>query len=148
MNKHLVSTLKWGSFLLICFLEMACGPSRRTIAVEEGWEILGEQKVDFVRDKDEIDVNSSNRFTALRFKVEGRDVRINDLVIYFQNGDKLEPALDEVVTADQFSRDIQLSAEGRYIDKLAFKYRTTGNLLKGRANVLVLGRRFDARYGY
>jgi hypothetical protein len=56
--------------------------------------------------------------------------------------------VDVVVPAGQYSRDIELSAEGRYIDKVSFTYRTTGNLLKGRANVLVFGKRYDPRLGY
>jgi hypothetical protein len=126
----------------------SCGSSRRTIAIEEGWDLLGERKVDFVRDKDEIDVKAGNRYTALRFQVEDREVRLNDLRITFTNGDKLEPNVDVLIPAGKFSRDIELSAEGRYIDKISFTYRTTGNLLKGRANVLVFGKRYDPRLGY
>ena len=125
----------------------SCGSSRRSIGLEEGWELLSERKVNFVRDKDEIAIESRNQFTALRFKVEDRDVRLNDLKVYFDNGDKLEPALDEVIPADQSSRIIELARDGRRIDKIEFKYRTTGNLLKGRANVLVIGKKYNP-YGY
>jgi hypothetical protein len=124
-----------------------CGSSRRTVAIEEGWELLSERKVNFVRDKDEIIVESRNLFTALQFKVEDRDVRLNDLKVYFENGDKLEPALDEVIPANQTSRIIELARDGRRIDRIEFKYRTTGNILEGRANVLVLGKRYQP-YNY
>lgn len=73
---------------------------------------------------------------------------MNDLEITFTNGDKLQPNVDVLIPAGQYSRDIQLSAEGRYIDKISFTYRTTGSLLKGRANVLVFGKRYDSRLGY
>lgn len=134
--------------LLFSFLLLSsCGSSRKSIGLEEGWELLSERKVNFVRDKDEIDVESRNQFTALRFKVEDRDVRLNDLKVYFDNGDKLEPALDEVIPADESSRIIELARDGRRIDKIEFKYRTTGNVLKGRANVLVIGKKYNP-YGY
>ena len=129
--------------IALLLLLTACGPSRRSIAIEEGWDLLGERKVDFIRDKDVIEVHSSYKFSAIRFKVEGHEVRLNDLKIYFQNGDKLEPALDDVIAADQYSREIELSAEGKYVNRIEFKYRTTGNLFKGRANVLVFGRRYQ-----
>lgn len=129
--------------LIVLIFMSACGTSRRSIAIEEGWEMLGESKVNFVRDKDQIKVYSSNSYTAIRFRVEDRDVIINDLRIYFTNGDKLEPNIDEVVTADQYSRVIDLAREGRNIDRIEFRYRTTGNILRGRANVLVLGKRYD-----
>lgn len=136
--------------LSITFLVMlvftACGTSRRSIGIEEGWELLGEEKVNFVRDKDEIDVNSHNQFTAIRFMVEDRDIRLNDLKITYQNGDQLTPAVDIEIPAGQNSRIIELAADGKYIDKIEFSYRTTGNLLKGRAKILVLGRRYNPGY--
>jgi hypothetical protein len=148
MSTHLSQVVKQVSILLLVFIIASCGSSRRSIAIEEGWELLAEQKVNFVRDKDEIDIKTGNRFTALRFKVEDREVRLNDLQITFTNGDKLEPNVDVTIPADQYSRDIELAAEGKYIDKISFTYRTTGNLLKGRANVLVFGKRYDPRLGY
>lgn len=124
----------------------ACHTSRRSIGIEEGWELLSEQKVNFVRDKDEIVLNNRTPYTAMRFKVEDKDVHINDLKVYFQNGDKLEPNINDDIQADQFSRVIDLGREGRYIDRIEFKYRTTGNVLKGRANVLVLGKKYYREY--
>jgi hypothetical protein len=133
--------------LFMCFSTLlSCSSSRRSIGVEEGWELISEQKVGFVRDKDEIKVESRNSFTAIRFKVEDKDVKINDVRIYFQNGDKLEPSLDDVIGADQYSREIELARDGRFIDRIEFKYRSTGNIIKGRANVLVFGKKYDPGY--
>jgi hypothetical protein len=134
-------------FTFFLMLFASCGSSRRTVGVEEGWEILDDRKVNFVRDKDVIEVKSRNQFTAIQFKVEDRDIRINELQIYFDNGDKLEPAIDDVVKAGESSRIIDIGREGRFIDRIEFKYRTTGSILKGRAQVLTLGRRYNP-YGY
>ena len=120
--------------------------SRRTVGVEEGWDLLSDRKVNFVRDKDEVAVNTRNEYTALRFKVERRDIHLSDLKIYFQNGDKLEPNLNEDIRAGEYSRTIELGREGRNIDRIEFKYRTVGNLLKGRANVMVLARKYYRGY--
>jgi hypothetical protein len=130
-------------FLLVAFFMIASCTTRKSIPVEEGWEFLGEQSVNFVTDKDRVEINSNNKFTAIKFKVEDREVRLQNLVIFLENGDKLQPAMDDVIAADQFSREISIASEGRYIDKIEFSYRTTGNVLKGRANVLVYGRKFD-----
>lgn len=141
--------ISFKTFVLSLFISTifhACGSSRKVVGLEEGWELLSESKVNFVRDKDEIEVNNRNMFTAIRFKVEDRDIRINDLKIFFQNGDKLEPAIDEIIQADQYSRTIDLALEGRYISKIEFRYRTTGSLLQGRANVLVIGKRYYPGY--
>jgi hypothetical protein len=134
------------SLLFLVFAAVSCYSNRRSLAIEDGWDLLGEQKVNFVRDKDEIDVRSRGVYTDIRFKVEDREVRINDLKIYFQNGDKLEPSIDFVIGANQESRIIELSKDGRNIDKIEFKYRTTGNILQGRANVLVFGKRYNAGF--
>lgn len=137
--------LKLG-FAIVIVLFVSCHSSRRSIGIEEGWELLGEQKVNFVRDKDEIIVHNKAPYTAMRFKVEERDVHIKDLKVYFQNGDKLEPNIDDDIQAGEFSRVIDLGREGRYIDHIEFNYRTTGNVLKGRANVLVLGKKYYRDY--
>lgn len=148
MSKHLSLYTKPLGIALLLFILASCGSSRRTVSVEEGWELLGEHKVNFVNDKDEIDLKAGNRYTTLRFKVEDREIRLKDLSITYTNGDKLEPNVDITIPPDQFSRDIELSAEGRYIDKISFTYRTTGNILKGRAILLVFGKRYDPRLGY
>ncbi len=148
MKKVFTRSTASGTILLLIFLFAlaSCSSSRKSIGVEEGWELLSESKVNFVRDKDEIRINSHNQFTAIRFKVEDREVRINDVKIYFDNGDKLEPNIDEVILADQYSRIIELAKDGRYIDRIEFKYRTTGNVLKGRANVILFGKRYYPGY--
>jgi hypothetical protein len=130
--------------VLISSVFSSCGSTRRISGIEEGWEVLGERKVNFLSDKDVIDVKSRSLYTAIRFMVEDRDIRLHELKIYFNNGDKLEPALDEDISAGSSSRYIELGQEGRIIDRIEFKYRTVGNILKGRANVVVLGRRFYA----
>jgi hypothetical protein len=127
--------------LISMLLISSCAPTRRSISIEEGWDLLGEQKVNFVKDKDVIEVHSSYKFTAIRFKVEGHEVSLNNLKVYFQNGDKLEPSLDDIIAADQYSREIELSQDGKFINRIEFKYRTIGNVFKGRANVLVFGKR-------
>ena len=132
------------AFILLSsiFTTISCSSTRKSIAIEEGWELIGESKVNFVRDRDQIDVISANRFTAIRFKVENRDIRLNGLNVVYQNGDKLAPVIDDIIVADQYSRDIELGPEGKMIRSVDFKYRTTGNILKGRGNVLVFGKRF------
>lgn len=139
LNKKILLAL---ILLASIFTTISCSSTRKSIAIEEGWELIGESKVNFVRDRDQVDVVSANRFTAIRFKVENRDIRLNSLNVVYQNGDKLAPVIDDVIVADQYSRDIELGPEGKMIRSIDFKYRTTGNVLKGRGNVLVFGKRY------
>ena len=133
---------------VVTVLLSACGSSRRTFGLEEGWEILGERKVNFVKDKDVMEVSSRSLFTDIRFYVEEKDVRINDLKVQFENGDKIEPALDDVIKAGELSRVIQLAADGRRISNIEFKYRSMGNVLQGRANLVVTGKRYTPYGAY
>lgn len=128
--------------VLTIIMLASCTTTRRAVGIEEGWELIAERKVNFVRDVDEVLVTSRSLFTALRFKIEDRDVRINYLKVYFENGDKLEPSIDEIINANQTSRLIELAQEGRYITKIEFKYRTIGNVAKGRANLIIFGKKF------
>lgn len=125
---------------------LSCHSSRRSLGIEEGWDLLAEKKVNHVRDKDVIEVRNRTLYTALRFKVEDRDIRLNELKIYFDNGDKLEPNVDETITSNQLSRVIDLGREGRYIDHIEFKYRSVGSVVSGRATVLVMARRYYRDY--
>ncbi len=146
MEKTFTHVFKLGFSLLMFSFLFSCNSSRRSIGIEEGWELLSERKVNFVKDKDEITINNRTPYTAVRFKVEDRDVHINDLKIYFDNGDKLEPNMDEAIPANEFSRVIDLGREGRYLDHIEFKYRSTGNILKGRANVILLAKKYYRDY--
>jgi hypothetical protein len=128
--------------LFAMIINSSCGPTRRSISIEEGWDLLGERKANFVTDKDVIDVHSTYKLTAIRFKVEKKEVRIYGLKIHYQNGDKLEPSMDDIIAADQYSREIELSQDGKFVTKIEFDYRTTGNVLEGRGNVLVFGKRY------
>jgi hypothetical protein len=131
--------------VLIAVTSFSCA-TRRSVGLEEGWELLSERKVNFIRDKDEIEVRSRNMFTAIRFKIEDKDIRLNDLVILFQNGDKLSPAIDEVIKAGESSKIIEIARDGRYINKITFRYRSMGSILQGRANVIVMGQRYYPGY--
>ncbi len=121
-----------------------CG-NTKTVAIEQGWDLLGERTVNFVRDRDEIALFNQTLYTAVKFQVLNKDASINDVNVVYPNGDKLSPSLNEIVAAGAFSREIELDPLGREIRGVQFKYRSKGNLLKGRARVLVFGKRFVPR---
>lgn len=136
----LINYLSLVLLFIISVTVISCSSSRNVRDTPEGWVLLGDRKVNFVRDVDELKVYNTERFTALLFKVEKRAIRINSLEVYFENGDKLDVNVDADVEVNQFSKIIQLASEGKQIDRIKFKYRTTGNILKGRARVKVYGR--------
>jgi len=141
MNKKYPVGLIFSMFLILLMSCISCNSSR-TIALEEGWDLLGESKANFVRDKDGIDVMTGASYTAIRFKVEKKDIHLKDLEIVYVNGDKLSPTLDDDITAGQYSRVIELGPEGKMIKSVEFNYRSKGSLLKSRARVMVFGKRY------
>lgn len=138
--------LKLTLFFSLVIISFSCGSTRNSIAVEEGWELLGETKAGFIRETDIINVNSRNQFTAIRFKVEGAEIKLSSLDVYFESGDRLSPAVDESIAAGQESRLIELAADGRTITKIELKYRTVGSIIKKKANILVFGKRYHTGY--
>src|SRR5690348_1868896 len=118
MNQRHMQILSFFCLLFVLCTIVSCSSSRRSIGVEEGWDLLSSEKVNFVSDKDEIKINSQSQYTAIRFKVEDKDVRIHDLKIYYRNGDKLEPKIDEIIPAEAYSREIELALDGRYLDRI------------------------------
>jgi hypothetical protein len=120
----------------------SCAPATRTLAVEEGWELIGEEKANFVKDKDEIMVNSTSLFTDIRIKVENKKLILHNFKVVYPNGDKMQPAMPSVLSPNQYSPAIHLSPTGKQIRSVEFKYRSTGNILKGRGRVLIFGKRY------
>ncbi|MEO8570021.1 MAG: hypothetical protein ABI419_12810 [Ginsengibacter sp.] len=133
-------------FILLVLISFSCGSTRNSIAVEEGWELLGETKAGFIRETDVINVTSRSQFTAIRFKVEGAEIKLSALGVFFESGDKLSPAVDETIPAGQESRLIELAADGRTITKIEFKYRTVGSVIKKKASILIFGKRYHTGY--
>jgi len=65
------------------------------------------------------------------------------MTIYFENGDKLTPKVEDVLQPDQYSRVINLADNGKKIDRIEFKYRTTGSVLKGRSKITLIGKQYS-----
>ena len=139
MRSKLISGIVALAFLIFI---SACSSSRKTIAIEEGWDLIGEKTVNFVKDKDIIDVTTSNTYTDIKFQVEKKDIIIKDLNVVYQNGDKLAPAIPDMITAGEMSKIIHLSPGGKSIRTIEIKYRSKGSILKGRAKILVFGKRY------
>lgn len=135
--------LKAALFFSLIATLASCSSSKKNILTPQGWVVLGENKINFVREKDAIKVYSLDPFTDIRFRAEYRAVKISAMTIYFENGDKLSPNIDEVIEADKYSRIINLADNGKKIDRIEFKYRTPGNILKGRGKIIVIGKPYS-----
>ncbi|MDP4263162.1 MAG: hypothetical protein Q8941_11600 [Bacteroidota bacterium] len=91
------------------------------------WEKLGERKVNFKADRDEIGVGRfEGFFDALQVKVKRGPINMFKMVVHFHNGETKEIELRNNFAAGSESRVIDLPGNKRVIDKVVFWYETKG----------------------
>jgi hypothetical protein len=136
----LLTSWQKGFFYCFIFLLVSCSSSKKNMLTPAGWQVISETKADFIRQTEVIKVYSIDRFTDIRFRVDNRAIKISAMTIYFANGDKLSANISDVIQAGDYSRNINLADNGKKLDRIELKYRTTGNILKGRAKVILIGK--------
>ena len=111
------------AFFLIPLLSF--NDSKDFIGNQVRWEKLGQRKVNFNADKDEIGVGRfEGFFDALRLKVKKGPINMHKMVVHFHNGETKEIELRDNFTAGSESRVIDLPGNRRIIDKVVFWYDT------------------------
>jgi hypothetical protein len=105
------------------------------------WKIIGERSVKFSSDRDVIKVGGNDWYTKLKIKVVDAPLHISNFDVIFENGERFDVAIREDIRKGGESRVIDLPGQERRIDRIEFRYRTTGRLRGGTANVIVFGRR-------
>lgn len=105
------------------------------------WEKLGQRKVNYKIDRDEIMVNARDgRFTAVKLKVRKGAVNMHKMTIHFGDGSKQQVNLKNKIPAGGETRVINLKGkQKRVIRKVVFWYDTK-NLANNRATVELWGR--------
>lgn len=89
------------------------------------WEKLGQRRVDYTRDRDEILVTAREGFfTALKIRVKRAPIQMHRMVIHFADGSTREVELREHIRAGGSSRVIDLPGNKRIIRKVVFVYDT------------------------
>jgi len=142
--KHFYATACLRVFLIgiISASLFSCTSTKRSTVTPAGWLILGETKANFVREKEVIRIYSPDKYTDIQFRVEGQPVKITDMSIYFDNGDRLTPRIDDAIQPGQYSNVINLADNGKKLDRVEFRYRTVGNVTKGRARIILMGKAY------
>lgn len=112
-----------------------------SFTLQADWKMIGERSVKFSSDKDIIRVGGNDWYTKLKIKVVDAPLHIGDMDVIFENGEKFDIAIKENIRQGGESRVIDLPGGERRIDRIEFRYHTTGRLRNGTANVIVFGRR-------
>lgn len=105
------------------------------------WRIIGERSVKFASDKDVIKVGGNDWYSKLKIKVVDAPLHISNFDVIFENGERFDVAIKENIREGGESRVIDLPGGERRIDRIEFRYRSTGRLRRGTANVIIFGRR-------
>jgi hypothetical protein len=104
------------------------------------WVIIGQKQASYSKDRDVLNVSKNDVFRAIKIKVVDAPLDMMDLDIYFENGEKMNVAIQKKFSQGEESRTIDLKGNKRRIEKITFLYDTKG-VFKGKANVIVFGKR-------
>lgn len=102
------------------------------------WSKLGEVRADGRGDRDTVWVRGwDDRFRTLSVRVDRSDVRLQGLVVEFENGSRYSPSSPNIMTeGDTYTFD--LPGKSQRVKAVHFKYGTLRGF--GRAQVQVWGR--------
>jgi hypothetical protein len=112
---------------------------------EDGWVLLGEQRVNFFVDRDVVRVGRrEGRFDALALRVKRNDIELISMRVVYGNGSSEELAYRERLREGERTRPIELRGEGRFIQEIQFVYRSRPSF-QGEAILEVYGREAEGR---
>lgn len=109
------------------------------ISDKAGWHKIGERKVDFARDRDEIMIVGADRFAAIKFKVTEAPIDLQELEVYYESGVKQDIPVRTPILSGNESRVIDLNGGERNLKKIVFVYKTLPNQKEQKAHVEVWG---------
>ena len=136
--KNFIATLTSAIVAITLFVPFSSFKSANNSS--RNWEKLGERKVNFSVDRDEIVVGKyEGFFDALQIKVKNGPINMHKMVVHFHNGQTKEIPLKNNFAAGGQSRVIDLPGNNRIIDKVVFWYDTK-NFASSKAEVELWGR--------
>lgn len=101
------------------------------------WEKLGQRRVNYGLDRDEILVTAAEgRFTALQLRMDRGGINLHRCVVHFGNGDTQELQIRETIGPNGRTRVLNLEGNRRIITKVVFWYDTQN--WSGRRAILEL----------
>lgn len=103
------------------------------------WELLGSQKVGFIKDRDIIRVGrQEGRFRAIKVRVRGNDIELLDLKVIYANGQPDDLPVRQFIKQGGETRAIDLKGARRAIQEVHMVYKSRPSF-KGQATVEVYG---------
>jgi hypothetical protein len=124
----------------VCIYGREAERDRRADKGDRGdWQDLGCQSVGFLGDRDVIKVGRrEGRFKAIKLKVSGNSVYMNDLKVIYSKGSPDEIRVRSQIREGGETRSLDLKSRERSIDRIEMIYRSKPSF-RGKAKVCVLG---------
>ena len=104
-----------------------------------GWQKIGETKVNFDTDRDEIIVMGADRFKSIKLRVTDAAVNIMDLEVYYEKGEQENIAVRSEIKQGGETRPIDLKGKDRELKKVVYVYKTLPNAANDKAHVELWG---------
>jgi len=104
-----------------------------------GWQKIGETKVNFDTEKDEIAVLGADKFKSIKLRVTDASVNISDLEVYYEQGDKETIPVRSEIKPGAETRSYDLKGSDREIKKVVYIYKTLPNSANDKAHVELWG---------
>jgi hypothetical protein len=111
---------------------------------KKGWHKIGETRVDFKSERDEINILGANRFAAIQLKVDDAPIDLIGAEAYYASGDKQDLKLYTSIKAPGESDIINLNGGERTLKKIVLVYKTIPNYKDKKAHVEIWGLKTNA----
>jgi hypothetical protein len=109
------------------------------VSDKKGWHKIGERKVEFTKDTDEIIVTGADRFASIQFKAIDASIHIMSVEVYYDAGDKQTINVNSPLSAGKSSKVIDLKGVEKDLKKIVFVYKTIVNQTADKATIEVWG---------
>lgn len=103
------------------------------------WELLGQQRVGFSRDRDVIHVGRrEGTFRAIKLRAIGNDIEMLDLKVIYGNGEVDDIPVRRLMKAGTETPPLDLRGRDRLIQSVQMVYRARPNY-RGQATMQIYG---------
>jgi hypothetical protein len=92
----------------------------------------------------EILITGPARFASLHFKVIDAQIDLKSLEIYYENGDKQDVAVNEIIKSKSNSKEFDLNGAQRKIKKVVFKYMEVAHTDDKKVKLELWGSQFPS----
>lgn len=102
---------------------------------DEGWTKIGEKTVNLSKDRDEVTVSGSEKFSSIKIRVsDAAMIDLKDVEVEYEGGEKQTVEMDiPINTTTGESKVIDLESSDQNVKKITFDYKKRATI--GRAHV-------------